>query len=97
MHVPFERRDHRIDYVGAATLTGAITCLLLVSAWGGQTYAWSSAEVVGVAVGAVVLFAAFLVSERRAPEPVLPLRLFRIHTVAVANLATPSSAPSSSS
>jgi EmrB/QacA subfamily drug resistance transporter len=87
MHVPFERRDHRIDYVGAATLTGAITCLLLVSAWGGQTYAWGSPEVVGVAVGAVVLFAAFLVSERRATEPVLPLRLFRIHTVAVANLA----------
>jgi EmrB/QacA subfamily drug resistance transporter len=87
MHVPFERRDHRIDYVGAATLTGAITCLLLVSAWGGQTYAWGSAEVLGVAIGAVVLFAAFLVSERRAVEPVLPLRLFRDHTVAVANVA----------
>jgi EmrB/QacA subfamily drug resistance transporter len=87
MHVPFERRDHRIDYVGAATLTGAITCLLLVSAWGGQTYAWSSAEVVGVAIAAVVLFAGFVASERRAVEPVLPLRLFRIHTVAVANVA----------
>jgi EmrB/QacA subfamily drug resistance transporter len=87
MHVPFERREHRIDYVGASTLTGAITCLLLVSAWGGQTYAWGSAEVVGVAVGAVVLFAAFVLSERRAAEPVLPLRLFRVHTVAVANLA----------
>jgi EmrB/QacA subfamily drug resistance transporter len=88
MHVPSERRDHRIDYVGAATLTGAITCLLLVSAWGGQTYAWGSTEVVGVAAGAVLLFAAFLASERRAAEPVLPLRLFRIHTVAVANVAS---------
>jgi MFS family permease len=42
--------------------------------------------VIGLAVGAVVLFAAFLWSERRTEEPVMPLRLFRIHTVAVANV-----------
>jgi EmrB/QacA subfamily drug resistance transporter len=87
MHVPFERREHRIDYLGAATLTGAITCLLLVAAWGGTTYAWGSPQIVGVATGVVVLVALFWLSERRATEPVLPLALFRIHTVAVANTA----------
>jgi EmrB/QacA subfamily drug resistance transporter len=87
MRVPFERRPHRIDYVGAATLTASITCLLLVAAWGGTTYAWSSREVVGAAVAAVVFFALFAVSERRATEPVLPFRLFRIRTFAVANVA----------
>jgi EmrB/QacA subfamily drug resistance transporter len=85
LRVPFERREHRIDYLGAATLTAAITCLLLVAAWGGTTYAWSSREVVGAATGAVVFFALFLAAQRSAAEPVLPLRLFRIQTFAVAN------------
>ena len=87
MRVPFERREHTIDYLGAATLTAAITCLLLVAAWGGTTYAWSSGVIVGLAVAAVVLLAVFFVAERRATEPVLPLGLFRVRTFALANWA----------
>jgi EmrB/QacA subfamily drug resistance transporter len=86
-HVPFERREHRIDYVGAATLTTSITCLLLVAAWGGTTYAWTSWEVLGAAAAAVVAFVLFLLSERNAVEPILALRLFRVQTVAVGNAA----------
>ncbi len=84
-HVPFERREHRVDYVGAAMLTSSVTCLLLVAAWGGTTYPWGSWQVVGAAVAAVGTLAFFLVSERHANEPILPLRLFRLHTMAVAN------------
>jgi hypothetical protein len=87
MRVPFERREHKIDYVGAAALSAAITCLLLVAAWGGTTYAWGSGEIVGIAIASVAMFVLFLISERRATEPVLPLRLFRIPTFAVANAA----------
>ena len=87
MHVPFERREHRIDYLGAALLTAAITCLLLVAAWGGTTYAWGSPEIVGSSVACAVLFCLFVIVEYRQPEPVLPLQLFRIRTVAVANAA----------
>jgi EmrB/QacA subfamily drug resistance transporter len=87
MHVPFARREHTIDYLGAATLTASSTCLLLIAAWGGTTYRWGSPQILGLAVAAAVTLALFLVSERRAVEPVLPLRLFRIHTVAVANVA----------
>jgi hypothetical protein len=46
-----------------------------------------SAEVLGAAAAAVVLFALFALAERRADEPVLPFRLFRIQTFAVANVA----------
>jgi EmrB/QacA subfamily drug resistance transporter len=87
MHVPFERRDHSIDYLGAATLTAAITCLLLISAWGGTTYDWTSPEILGLAVATLATLAAFLASARHAAEPVLPLRLFRIPVVATANVA----------
>ncbi len=87
MRVPFERRDHAIDYVGAATLTTAVTCLLLVAAWGGSTYAWSSPQVLAVAAASLAFFAVFAASERHATEPLLPFRLFRIHTFAIANAA----------
>jgi EmrB/QacA subfamily drug resistance transporter len=87
LRVPFTRRDHRIDYLGAGTLTASVTCLLLVAAWGGSTYPWGSPIVVGVALGSAVFFAVFALSERRAPEPLLPFRLFRIRSFAIANVA----------
>jgi MFS family permease len=85
--VRFVRGDDRIDYVGAAALTGAITCFLLLASWGGTRYAWGSTTIIAVAVAAIVFLGGFWLSARQASEPVLPLRLFRIHTVAVTNLA----------
>jgi EmrB/QacA subfamily drug resistance transporter len=77
LHLETERRPVRIDSVGAALLAAGLTCLLLVTTWGGREYAWDSAEIAGLAAGAVALLAAFVAQERRAPEPILPLRLFR--------------------
>ena len=67
----------RIDALGAALLAGGLTCLLLVTTWGGREYAWDSGEIAGLAAGAVALLALFVAQERRAAEPILPLRLFR--------------------
>jgi predicted MFS family arabinose efflux permease len=49
---------------------------MLVTVWGGDRYAWDSAQIIVLAIAAVTLLAAFVWQERRAPEPVLPLRLF---------------------
>src|SRR5919198_1846783 len=70
-------RRPRIDWLGAALIAGAITAILLVTTWGGREYAWDSAEIVGLTAAAVVLVLAFVAQERRAAEPILPLRLFR--------------------
>ncbi len=77
LHLPVEREPVRIDALGAALLAGGLTCLLLATTWGGRQYAWGSGEIAGLAVGAVALLALFVVQERRAAEPILPLRLFR--------------------
>ena len=77
----------RVDYAGAALLASGLSCLLLVTVWGGREYAWGSAEVVGLAVAAVALLGAFLAQERRAAEPILPLRLFRDPVFSVASAA----------
>ena len=76
LHLPVATGRPRIDYLGAALLGAGITCVLLASTWGGQQYAWDSVEIVGLLVGAVALLIAFVAQERRAPEPILPLRLF---------------------
>ena len=76
----------RIDFPGAVLASGATICLLLGLTWGGQTYPWGSAQVIGVLVGAALLFALFIVVERVAAEPVLPLTLFKNQVFASAAL-----------
>ena len=87
MHIPFQRREHRIDYLGAGLLAAGATSLLMVAVWGGTTYAWASLEIIGLSVAGVALLCLFVLVERRAPEPVLPLGLFRISIFTVSNLA----------
>jgi len=71
------RRNVRIDYAGSALLTLVISAVVLVTTWGGTEFAWSSPAIVGLTVGALAALAAFVLVERHAAEPVLPLRLFR--------------------
>ncbi len=72
-HVP----SPRIDYAGAALLTAAVTSCLLVMSWGGSEYAWGSPEVLGLSVVSLALLGMLMWREQRAPDPVLPPRLFR--------------------
>jgi predicted MFS family arabinose efflux permease len=51
--------------------------------WGGSQFAWSSPVIAGLVVGGAVLLFAFCMWERRASEPILPLRLFRNPTFSV--------------
>jgi MFS family permease len=72
-HESVERQKHRIDYAGAALLTVAMSLLILGILEGGQAWAWSSPTSLGVLGSGSLLLAAFLLVERRAAEPVLPL------------------------
>ena len=87
MRMPYVPREHTIDYAGALALVVGVTAVLLASAWGGTSFAWDSAEVIGAGVIGFVALAAFIVIERRAPEPLLPLSLFRSRTFSVSTSA----------
>ena len=58
-------------------LGGAVIGLVLLTSWGGSTYAWTSPVILGLSAAAMALGAAWLVSARHAADPVIPLRLFR--------------------
>ncbi|MFC9058473.1 MFS transporter [Streptomyces sp. NPDC057074] len=77
LKLPRPRVKPRLDIVGALLLAAASTCLVLLTSWGGTEYAWGSEVILGLAAGAAGSTLLFLVAERFAPEPLIPLRLFR--------------------
>jgi MFS family permease len=72
-HENIERTEHRVDYLGSGLLAGSMTLLILGALEGGQAWAWDSPMSIGAFTAGAVLFVLFLVAERRAAEPVLPL------------------------
>src|SRR6478736_3523147 len=75
---PAKRRfaKPRIDFLGMVVLAIAVTSLVLFTTWGGNTYAWDSAIIIGLIVATVVFAGLFVFIESRAKEPVIPLMLF---------------------
>ena len=77
LHVPAKKVSHRIDYLGGGLLAVAAVAVILFATFGGTEYAWSSVQIIGLGVIAVAATIGFLVTETRAVEPILPLRVFR--------------------
>ena len=80
-------RAVRIDYLGAALITGGVSLLLVWVSLAGQQFAWGSGETAAYVLGGLVLLGLAAVVELRVPEPIIPLRLFRLPTVSLATLA----------
>jgi len=76
-------RRHRVDYAGAALLVAAVCALLLATEWGGRTYSWQSAQVLGLLAVAVLCAIGFVLRERAAAEAILPLSMLANPVVAV--------------
>ncbi|MFE0133811.1 MFS transporter [Streptomyces sp. NPDC059037] len=77
LKLPKPTAKARLDVLGALLLAAASTCLVLLTSWGGTEYAWGSRVILGLGAGALVSTVLFLVAERFAAEPIIPLRLFR--------------------
>ena len=82
-HAHTAKQRHAMDYLGALTLAGALTSIILFTSLGGTTWAWGSTQIVGLMVLSILLVPLFVVVEGRASEPILPLSLFRNRTFSV--------------
>jgi len=80
------RVHHVIDYLGTIVLSLAVTALILLTSLGGTTYPWRSAPIYILGLAGVLLFGMFVLVERRAAEPVLPLHLFKLRTFSVTSI-----------
>lgn len=68
-------RAHRLDYLGALLLVGATALLLLLLNWGGTAFAWTSPQIIGLAVLSLVLWIGFGIRLMRAAEPLVSLEV----------------------
>ncbi len=85
LRTPATRAPHKIDYLGTLLLATSATCVILLTSWGGTTYPWRSGVIIGLGVAALAAAIGWALAERRAAEPVLPLRLFTSRVFCVAS------------
>jgi EmrB/QacA subfamily drug resistance transporter len=78
-----EPRKVSLDVAGALLLMGGLTALLIALTEGGDSADWTSLPVLALLVATVAMLAGFIVAERRAADPVLPLSLFRLRVMSV--------------
>ncbi|MGH3448830.1 MAG: MDR family MFS transporter [Nocardioidaceae bacterium] len=77
LHLSGRTRDRaRIDWLGAGLLILWAGSAVLLASWAGTQYAWLSGQTAGLAVIALAGLAVFIVHERRASDPILPLGIF---------------------
>ena len=77
LKLPKPTAKPRLDLLGALLLAAASTCLVLLTSWGGTEHAWNSRVILGLGAGALAATLLFLLAERHAAEPLIPLRLFK--------------------
>jgi MFS family permease len=73
--LPRHDRPHRLDYIGALLMVAATIAALLALSWGGTTFPWGSAPILGLLAASVIVWALFAARLSRAPEPFVPLSL----------------------
>ena len=86
---PTDRTVRRtVDYLGGALMAAAIVTSLLIVLWGGDEYAWTSPQIIGLAVAALAAWTALILVERRIDDPMLPLEFFRNRVFTISAMST---------
>ncbi|MEV6400319.1 MFS transporter [Streptomyces sp. NPDC051907] len=88
LKLPVVKRQVKVDWAGAFFISAAVSLLLVWVTFAGDKYDWLSWQTYAMLGGTVLLGAVFLLVESKASEPIIPLRLFRNRTIALASLAS---------
>ncbi|WP_020576605.1 MDR family MFS transporter [Actinopolymorpha alba] len=88
LHLPLIKREVKVDYLGAFLIMAGVSTILVWSTLAGQRFAWASGWTAGLVSAGLVLLVLAVLVERRTPEPVVPLDIFRNRTVTLATVAS---------
>jgi EmrB/QacA subfamily drug resistance transporter len=80
-----EKEEHRYDPLGAISITAGLA-LLVYAVSKAPFVGWATTRTILLLIASAALIAAFLVIERRVREPLMPFGIFRVRTVAGANI-----------
>lgn len=81
-----KKPGEKVDYVGSLFLTTTIVPLLLAFSWAGSKYEWASGQIIGLFLATIASLAIFILVEKKAKSPVLPLDLFKNGIFSLANI-----------
>ena len=85
--LPHLNRPHRLDLFGSVLIVGATTLLLLVLTWGGSRFTWTSAQILGLSSGSLILWMLFAIRLLTCAEPLLPLEVLKNSVVRAATMS----------
>ena len=85
LKLPHVRREHTIDWLGAGLLVAAVSSILLYTAWAGPEHGWADRLSISLLGGGLALAVVFILVERRASEPILPMELFNNSVFSITN------------
>ncbi|RVW06497.1 MDR family MFS transporter [Rhodococcus spongiicola] len=86
--LPRHAQRQRIDYLGAVLLTTGASLVILGLLEGGQTWAWVSPVGIGVFVVGALALIAFVLVERSAADPILPLHMLTRRILVASSLVS---------
>ena len=87
-HEETQRREHKLDILGTLSLTGAIALFLLTLLEGSESWGWVAARPLAMIAFSGIGLLLFFWQENRAPEPMLPLALFKNPVIAVSSMGS---------
>lgn len=88
LHETIEKKKPKIDYAGAGLLTVAISSLMFILVEGGVRFSWSSPQLIILVIIAAAAFFLFILQEKRATEPMVPLEIWKLRPILIANLVS---------
>lgn len=88
LELPARHGRVRVDWAGLALTGLGATGVALIATWGGTVYAWSSPTILVLAAVTLAAWAAVIPVERRAAQPVLPLRVLTDRSFVVATIVS---------
>ncbi|MEU4832469.1 MDR family MFS transporter [Streptosporangium sp. NPDC023615] len=84
LRLPKRRLSAPLDVTGTVLMTVTTTALVLIGTWGGTLYGWASPVILGLVAFTVLGTFLFVLAERRAADPLIPLGILADRTVLVA-------------
>ncbi|MEV4745874.1 MDR family MFS transporter [Streptosporangium sp. NPDC049248] len=84
LHLPKRRLSAPLDVTGTVLMAVTTTALVLIGTWGGTLHGWASPTILGLGAFAVLGTFLFVLAERRAADPLIPLGILADRTVLVA-------------
>lgn len=87
LKLPRQHGRPTLDWGGMALIATATTSMVLVTTWGGGTYAWTDPVILGLIALFAVTAVAFVLVERRTAEPLIPMTLFKERNFVLTTIA----------